>query len=232
MNAKGVLQLLHLCDTLFPLGAFAHSEGLEGAVAAEGAAQDDSAPDRLQRWLDVLVDESFGRADGPTVWRAWRAFDADDYGTLATIDEEIIALRPAASARGATRAMGLRLVRLWHTLHPDPRLERLLTLARSGILAPALPVGFAAACASGGSDRRTAVEAFGYTRVAATVSAAMRLMPLGQTAAHVLLAHTLDRLPRVVDGIVRRDTAAESFMPSMDIAAMTHQYLHSRLFRS
>ena len=60
----------------------------------------------------------------------------------------------------------------------------------------------------------------------------MRLMPIGQTDAHALLARTLDRVPAVVDRIVARDDRVESFSPALDIAAMTQQYLHSRLFRS
>jgi urease accessory protein len=221
-----LLQLLHVCDSAFPLGGFAYSDGLEAAVTACGAALD------LRCWIDALVVETFARAEGPTVWRAWRAFEERDWDALATLDKEIVALRPAAAARRSTRAMGLRLTTMWQTLHPNPRLEQLLTLAHSNVLAPVLPVAFAAACASAGIDRRASVEAFGYTRLAATISAAMRLMPLGQTDAHVLLARTLERLPAVVDDIALRDAAAESYTPAMDIAAMTHQYVHSRLFRS
>jgi len=60
----------------------------------------------------------------------------------------------------------------------------------------------------------------------------MRLMPVGQTDAHRLLARTLERVARVVDGIIERDGRIESFSPALDIAMMTQQYLHSRLFRS
>ena len=95
-----------------------------------------------------------------------------------------------------------------------------------------LPIAFACACASTGIERRQSVEAFAYTRLSATVSAAMRLMPIGQTDAHALLARALDRVPAVVDGIVDRDASPESFTPALDVAVMTQQYLHSRLFRS
>ena len=121
---------------------------------------------------------------------------------------------------------------LRQTLHPEPRLSQLSTLARAGRLGPALPIAFAAACASSDIDRRRAVEAFAYTRLSATTSAAMRLMAVGQTDAHALLARTLDRVPRTVDAIVQRNAGLESFTPAMDIAAMSQQYLHSRLFRS
>ena len=73
---------------------------------------------------------------------------------------------------------------------------------------------------------------FAYTRLAATISAAMRLMAIGQHEAHLLLTRTLDRVPATVDSIVARRARPESFIPAMEIAQMTHQYVRSRLFRS
>jgi urease accessory protein len=256
------LELLHLCDSLFPVGAFAHSDGLETAASEQVRLTPDSAyeeqvrlkPDGtdetdradppnvvsgfsrtrvtadLGQWIDVVLDENIGRLDGPAVWRAWMMFHDRDWDPLVELDHEMTALRPAASARRSSRAMGLRLLTTWQALYPDPRLEHALMLAGRGILGPALPIAFAGAC--GSVDRRDAVEAFAYTRLAATISAAMRLMPIGQTDAHALLARTLARVPAVVDAIAVRDAEPESFTPAMDIAAMSQQYLHSRLFRS
>jgi urease accessory protein len=113
-----------------------------------------------------------------------------------------------------------------------------LTLVEKGAVfqdsrfGPALPIAFAGACACSGIDRRRAVEGFAYTRLAATISAAMRLMPIGQTGAHALLARTLARVPATAELVASRNEGPESFAPAMDIAAMTQQYLHSRLFRS
>jgi urease accessory protein len=248
------LALLHLCDSLFPLGAFAYSEGLETATSRlqplEGAW---SAPvvadaEGLRAWIDVCLDETFGRTEGPAVWQAWPAFRDADWDTLVTLDEELTALRPSSSARRASAAMGRRLLTTWQTLHPDARIEHALNekgavplfagdRPRKGVRplfrdGPALPIAFAGACACSGIERRRAVEAFGYTRLAATVSAAMRLMPIGQTQAHALLARTLERVPAAVDLVASRDARLESFAPAVDIAAMTQQYVHSRLFRS
>lgn len=223
-----MLRLLHLCDSLFPIGGFAYSDGLESATSA-GRVVD---ADGLRAWLDVCVDETVGRVDGPAVWQAWSAVHEARWDALDTLDEELTALRPSSSARRSSRAMGLRLLTTWQTLYPDPRIEHAVALARAGRLGPALPIAFAAASVSAGIERRTSVEAFAYTRLSATISAAMRLMPVGQTDAHALLARALDRVPGVVDGIIGRDGSVESFTPALDIAMMSQQYLHSRLFRS
>ena len=223
-----LLALLHLCDSLFPLGGFAYSDGLEAATAS-GAIADAAA---LGGWMDVCLDGPIASSEGPTVLLAWSAFHEKDWHTIAELDAEVIALRPSATARRASRAMGLRLAGTWQALYPDAGLAVLVAHARDGTIGPALPVAFAAVCASSGIDRRTSVEAFAYNRLAATVSAAMRLMPLGQTEAHRLLAGTLARVPGAVDAMVARHSRAESFAPAMDVAAMSQQYLHSRLFRS
>jgi urease accessory protein len=128
--------------------------------------------------------------------------------------------------------MGVRLLATWAALHPDPRLDEIQSLARHGLIGPTLPVAFGSACACRLIAEREAIEAFAYTRLTAAVSAAMRLMPIGQTAAHTVLARTLDRVPAVVGALLARGGEADSFTPELDIALMTHQYLHSRLFRT
>jgi urease accessory protein len=223
-----MLRLLHLCDSLFPIGGFGYSDGLESATSDGRVA---TASD-LATWLDACVGETFGRMEGPAVWQAWPAFAAGDLDTIAALDAELAALRPSSTARRSSRAMGQRVLTTWQALHPDPRLARALALSRAETIGPALPIAFAAACVCCGAGRRDAVEAFAYTRLAATVSAAMRLMPIGQTAAHTQLARALDRVPAAVDAIVRRNARVESFTPALDIVVMSQQYLHSRLFRS
>jgi urease accessory protein len=226
------LALLHLCDSAFPVGAFAHSDGLESATASGQIA----TADDLRAWLEVCRDESIGRTEGPAVWQAWIAFHDADWDALLALDDELTALRPSSGVRRSSRAMGRRLLTTWQALHPDARIEQALAVARGRGrergFGPALPIAFAGACACSGIARRRAVEAYAYTRLAATVSAAMRLMPIGQTGAHAILARALERVPEVVEAIARRDARVESFAPAADIAAMTQQYVHSRLFRS
>ena len=225
--SRPLLHLLHLCDSLFPIGGFGYSDGLEAATAA-GLVQ---TPADLQAWLDVCLDEAVGRMDGPAALRAWSAFDRQEWEALYQLDEEITAMRPSAATRRSSKAMGHRLVTTWSTLYPDGRLEHLLDLARLERLGPALPIAFGCVCASAGVGTREAAAGFAYTRLASTTSAALRLMQIGQTDAHARLAEVLTRVPAVVDAMTTRAQPA-SFAPEMDIAAMAQQYLHSRLFRS
>lgn len=217
--------LLHLCDSLFPTGGFAHSDGLEAATT-EGTV---ASVDDLRQWIDVLLHESLGRSEAVAVVLAWRAYAENRLDDLVELDAEVHALRPSSTGRAASRAMGTRLVRTWREIHPEIALERLAGMRLT------LPVAFGSVAASAGIDARTAAEGFIYTRLAATVSSAMRLMSIGQNEAHTLLARTLAHVPSTLDAIddrIARGWRPGVFTPALDIAAMSQQHVRSRLFLS
>jgi urease accessory protein len=220
-----VLALLHLCDSLFPIGAFSHSDGLEAATAS-GAV---STADDLRAWMDASLGEALARSDAPAVSHAWRMTGARQWDTLALLDADVHALRPSSSGREASRAMGTRLIRTWRQIRPSPILDEMADCAGA---TATLPVAFGAVCAASGIEQRSAVEGFIYTRLAATISSAMRLMPIGQHEAHALLSDTLARAATIVDRAIESDAPPAMFAPAFDIASMSQQYVHSRLFRS
>ena len=110
------------------MGGFAYSDGLETATS-NGTIADAAG---LRAWLEVTLDETIGRMEGPVVWQAWRACEAEDFDGLIRLDEELTAMRPSSSARRSSRAMGLRLLTTCRALHPDARLAQIADLARNG----------------------------------------------------------------------------------------------------
>jgi urease accessory protein len=222
-----VLALLHLCDSLFPTGAFAHSDGLEWATDARLVVR----PDQLGDWMDACLEQTLAQCDGRAVWLSWHAHSDRDWSRFTAINAEVHALKPSAVARRASRAMGARLVKTWTLLYQPADLQHLLT-ALDVDRTITLPGAFGAVAASAGIAPRTAVDGFVYTRLTACASAAMRLMSIGQHDAHRVLASRLQRAGRVVDAIASASGPPSSFGPLLDIASMSHQYVHSRLFRS
>ena len=221
-----MLALLHLCDSLFPIGAFSHSDGLEGATA-RGLV---STADDLRDWMDACLHESLGPCEGLVVRLAWESFSERRWADIDRIDEEMEALRPSSMARAASRSMGTRLVRTWQQIRPDHALAQCVAGRHDATVT--LPVAFGMVSAAADIDRRSAVEGFIYTRLAAAVSSAMRLLPLGQYEAHAILAGTLARAPEVVDAILESHDRPSAFVPALDLAVMSQQYVQSRLFRS
>jgi urease accessory protein len=226
-----LVTLLQICDSLFPIGAFAHSDGLEAATTS---GQVRTVRD-LGEWIDVTLDQGIVRLDGPAVLLARDACVHSRWDDLDALDARLYALRPSSTARAALRTMGTRLLKTWLLIHAEtgyagPREEILRTRP-----AYVLPVAFGIVSALGEIGLRPALEGFIYTRLASAVSAAMRLMPVGQTEAHSLLARTLARVPAAVDAIERSvegGQAIGAFAPAMDLAAMEQRWVRSRLFLS
>ncbi len=223
MNGPLVV-LLHLCDSLFPIGSFAHSDGLESATSMDRIR----TADDLAHWLDATLRMPLEQCDGPAVRIAWEAFTDSRPDTLAAIDAELWAMRPSASGREAGRAMGTRLLKTWAHIRPDAGIEGRL----GGEMSFMLPVAFAIVAAASLVPPQETIEAYMYTRLASTVSAAMRLIALGQHDGHRLLANVLARVPAAAERIMARDAPIRSFAPALDVAAMSQQYGFSRLFRS
>ena len=223
MKGAPLLALLHLCDSLFPLGGFAHSDGLEAATTSGAIA---TALD-LRSWVDACLMENLGRSEGPAVNLAWETFVDGRLDALTALDAEVYALRPSSQARHASRTMGTRLMKTWRQIRPESGLSEAM-----GDMMLTLPVAFGVVCASADIEKRASVEAFFYTRLAAIMSCAMRLMPVGQHEAHLLLADSLARVPAIVDGVLTRGDQPAGFLPAFDLAVMSQQYVHSRLFRS
>jgi urease accessory protein len=229
MSGGSLLALLHLCDSLFPTGGYAHSDGLEAAAAA-GMVNDAAT---FREWMDTLLHDSFANCDGPAVLLAWQGFAERRWPELAALDDEVYAQRPSSTVRSASRAVGTRLLRTWGRLRPQPMIDAMMsTDLEGGLRSWTLTVAFGAVCASAGIAPSAALEGFIYTRLTAAASAAMRLMPLGQLEAHGIVAASLGEVPQVCRDIMARRDRPSSFTPFFDLATMSHQYVESRLFRS
>ena len=216
--------LLHLCDSLFPIGSFAHSDGLEAATS-RGEIQ---TSNDLRAWIDVTLTQGLRRVEGPALARAWSAVQCGELETLLHIDAEVYALRPTSTGRESTRAMGSRLVKTWQQIRPGAS-EKLTPLTNQQLT---LPVAFGAVGAASEIPVHATLEGFMYTRLAAIVSAAMRLMALGQREGHTLLADSLSRITALAEEIVSDDRPIGAFTPIQDVTVMSQQYVESRLFKS
>jgi urease accessory protein len=99
--------------------------------------------------------------------------------------------------------------------------------------APTWPLAFALAAAQIGAPPRDALLAFGFGWAENMVQAAMRSVPLGQSAAQRILARLIDALPGAVEHAAGlSDAQRQAFTPMLAILSAQHETQYSRLFRS
>jgi urease accessory protein len=94
-------------------------------------------------------------------------------------------------------------------------------------------VAFALAAAQSGAPTRDVLLAFGFGWAENMVQAAMRSVPLGQSAAQRMLARLIDALPDAVQrAAALGDDQRQAFTPMLAILSAQHETQYSRLFRS
>lgn len=225
MEPLAFIHGLQIADSFFPVGAFAYSDGLETA-ATRGEVHNASD---LREWMDHFLEGVFVPCEGLALLRGMRAIKEGEWTTLALLDEELTAIRPAGAIRAASTGVGKRLLSLYSSICGDERFPDVARLLPHGNASLAYAIVFF----HRGLSERDAILAFGYSRLTGMVSAALRLISIGHQQGQLLLSQAIERLPAVADRILQMaDEPLRSFNPALDIQQMNHQYVYSRLFRS
>ena len=221
-----LLQLIWLASPALPVGGFSYSEGLEAAVDAGLADREASA----QQWLLDQLRLAQARSEWPVAAAAFAAWQHHDPARIEALNTWTLATRESAELRQQTEQMGRSLADwLRQRDADDPRVQQLLALRP----APAWPVAFALAAARSGADCRSALLALAFGWAENLVQAAVKAVPLGQSAGQRMLAALADAIPAAVDeALALDDSQRQAFSPGLAILSAQHEAQYSRLFRS
>jgi len=212
-----ILRLLQLADSAMPVGAAAHSFGLESLIE-DGQLTAEGLESFLQGYLQETgaLEAAFCRAAHQLSQRRVDEFVAE----WRNLNQRLSARKLARETRDASLTMGRRFLRLASELMP------LDVTDGHHVTAFGLVAGLA------GVDERSAILGWLHQSTTALVSAAQRLAPLGQTRASRILWR-LKPLMREVGQVPDLPTGEIAcFAPLPEIGAMRHSKLSTRLFIS
>jgi len=223
-SAATLARLLTWLSPAYPVGAYSYSHGLEWVV--EGGQVRDV--ETLVCWIEDLLAHGAGRSDIIFLAASWRALASGDGPLLGRTAELAAALAPSAERRLETLAQGTAFLAATLAAWPTPQLE---ALAADGRLAYPVAVGVSAA--AHGLPLAATAQAYAQAWVASLVSAAVRLIPLGQSDGLRTLARLEPVIPRVAEAALAstlEDVGGAAL--AADIASMRHETQYTRLFRS
>lgn len=242
LSSTARLQLMWLASPALPVGGFSYSEGLEAAVDAGLVTQEHNAA----TWLRDQLHLSLARADLAVMAKALPAWMRHDTGRITELNQWVTRTRETTELRLQAEQMGRSMVE-WlknrgHVVaEGDPRLAQCAALKP----APTWPVAFALAVAqclpaSGSSTAnpppdtiKEALLSFAFGWAENMVQAAIKAVPLGQSAGQRILQALLDDIPAVVDSAMALpDAQRQAFTPMLAILSSQHESQYSRLFRS
>ena len=226
-TARQLLQLMQLASPALPVGGFSYSEGLEAAVEA-GIVDGEAA---AAEWLSDQLQLGLARSELAVVVKAFAAWRRDDSATVAELNTWLHTTRETAELRQQTAQMGRSLVE-W-LKNTQAAASSKLEVLRALQPAPSWPVAFALAAAETGAPQREALLAFAFGWAENMVQAALKSVPLGQSAGQRILAKLVDDIPAAVDRAATLMTSErQAFTPMLAIVSAQHETQYSRLFRS
>jgi urease accessory protein len=214
-DRQALLRLMTWLSPAFPVGAFSYSHGLEWAVRSG----DVTSADDVFGWLVDVITQGSGWNDALLLAASWRA--AENSEELAAIAALAEAMSPSAERHMETMLLGEAFTR-----SAAPWLDEPLTAA-------AYPVAVGAAAARNRIPLADTLTAFLHALASNLVSAAIRLVPLGQSDGLGIIARlepvTLETTRRAVKASLD-DLGSACFMA--DMASLHHETIEPRLFRS
>jgi len=213
-----VLRLFQLFDSQFPVGAFAHSGGLE-TYAQQGASLAD-----LRALLANQIALGWGRGELATACLAWHE-GAGPAGDLDRVAARAGAFKVVPAVRDASIRLGTRTLALLRRLHPwigalDPKPpHHAVVIGAAGRLLD-LPL-------------HELLLAYGQSLLTGALAAATRCMPVSPAQAQSMIVELQPQLARAVERVVDNpEDCLFTCTPGLDIRCDQQMQLHTRLFQS
>jgi len=219
------LRLMQLFDSQFPVGAFAHSSGVETYAALGGAVPD------LRQILQAQIELGWGRSELAAAHLAWHVAEEEPWPPkpegrrrLDRLAQTLDAFKVVPSVRDTSIGLGRRTLDLVRRLYPAAHFE---------ITRPHHAIVVGATARRLGVDARDVLLAFAQSLALGTLTAAIRCMPVSPAQAQELL---IDAHPRISLAVERAIADPEGSLftctPALDIRSHQQAHLHTRLFQS
>ena len=225
MRDASLLQLMWLASPALPIGGFSYSECLEAAVdTAKVTTEQDAAS-----WLLDQLHLSLARADLAVIAQALPAWQREDHARIASLNAWVLQTRESSEMRAQTEQMGRSLLE-WLRNHTTASAAQIETLAA---LQPSYPLAFALAASSTGAPLRDCLLSYAFGWAENMVQAAVKSVPLGQSAGQRILSALSAEIPAAIDhALTLADDKRQAFSPMLAILSAQHEIQYSRLFRS
>lgn len=227
-SAASLLQILWLASPALPVGGFSYSEGLEAAVDA-GLVKDEGS---AASWLIDQLHLGLARSDLAVVAQAIPAWRGNDLARINALNHWVLHTRETLEFRLQSEQMGRSLLE-WARQLGELGAGVFEKLQTARLDPPTYPVACACAAACTDASVRDSLLGYAFGWTENMVQAAIKSVPLGQSAGQRMLARMAQQIPDAVEhALDLPDERRQAFTPLLAILSARHETQYSRLFRS
>lgn len=224
------LMLQQVCDSVFPIGAYSHSYGLETYIQLGLVHDEETAGEWIGRQIRFPL--TYTELLGMRV--AYDAAAAGDIARITRLEADLAALKAPFETRSASEKLAARFIRTVRGLGAlTGDAQQALDAYAASRARHAVNAAYGTFAALAGIGREGLLRRWLYTQASGMVVNAVKSVPLSQTAGQKLLFATH---PLQATAVRVALTADESLlglsMPGFDIRCIEHETLYSRLFMS
>lgn len=226
MNNISILQMMQVSDSLFPIGAFTLSNGLETFVIEGRLSSDEDLKNYLNSYVSVLPYNELG-----VMLLSYKY--ADDLVYIKKLDEYFTALRSPVEVRMGSKKLCSRFLKIWDEIKDYERLIKYKKLIKDKECYGNHSIAVGLYAKDIGLEREIAAAVYCYSLLSAIVTNAVKTVPLSQLAGQKILNEALAEIEekvKIADQLEMEELGITA--PIMDIAAMNHECLYSRLYMS
>jgi len=223
MSTTASLRLWQLISPALPVGAYAYSQGLEYAIEIQWVTDEKSAGE----WITGQVNHSLASLEVPLLARLYKAWQTNNMERVIYWNHYLQASRESNELLNEDRQLGSALLRLLKELDM-PQIKQWPVDET-----PSFATLFALAAAHWMVTVKEACQGLLWTWSENQVAAAIKLVPLGQTAGQRILSNIIEEIPGAVNhGLSLTDDNIGMACQGVAIASALHETQYSRLFRS
>lgn len=226
MSALSLLQMIQISDSLFPIGAFTLSNGLETMVLQEKLTTKEDLDRYVKNYMKLLPFNNLG-----IMMLAWQRADDPDF--LRQLDEVSMAVKTPREVREGTVKLCRRFLKLWKQLREYKSLAWYQEEVKEGRCIGDHSIAVGLYAREIGLEQELAGAVYVYNLITSIVTNAVKTVPLSQIAGQQILNQALEQVEECVSKakeVEKEDLGVGG--TQMDIAAMNHETLYSRLYMS
>jgi len=225
-----LLTLLQINDSMFPIGGFTQSYGLESYVSSSIVKDNASAA----TYAKTMLEHNIYYNDAAFLYKAHTLPGGKKlWAKLTALDELVTALKAPFEIRDASKKLAIRFLKLANELKTYSPCVKYAESIQKGELHGHYPIAFGLYAKAAGIGTEDALAAFYYNTLNGIVTNCAKIVPISQTAGQKIL---FDLHPLITKLVKKQKDLDESLIGlcciGQEIKCMQHEKLYTRIYIS